>query len=324
MMSATVVLLALGWVGIGVVTAIRWLVADDRHTVEWHQHGLGALGGVTAHTGDRSPDEQPRPTAVGHVRLLSAAESSLVPTRPRRRSRTVVPPPRRRRRPNGSRQPRTPRAAAEVPPGHRVVISTPDADVVIDADDGDASPVVVERRPLPPIRPLDERRRRRRPNGWQVAIAAGAVAVAGLVAAQGRGVHPTRAQASPASQSRAATVETTTTSTIPTPPVAPLALTPVDGSPSELAVALAQPSVGLDIEATQPCWVEVRNGDREGVVLFSGIVDPGGPLQLTTSNPAWMRLGNPGGVTLSLEGTALTIPSDQPVDITLAPAPPAS
>ena len=246
MMSVTLVLITLCWVGIGVAAVARRLLADDRQTVDWYQHGLGALGDVTANTGSRSPDDS-TPAVIGHVRLLSPAESSLVPTRPRRRQRPVVPSTRRRRRANAARHAHpSRRATGDLPAAHRVVITT--RDIVSRGAEAEAA---VDTVPVPsPVRALAHRPRRRRPQRWQIGTAAAGLVLVGIVAARTHG-HGAAAHAVPVAHERAGRVErgpaviTPTTAPRNTP-----VLTSINGVPGELAVAVPRTSVDVGAQVT--------------------------------------------------------------------------
>lgn len=55
-------------------------------------------------------------------------------------------------------------------------------------------------------------------------------------------------------------------------------------------------------------YLEVRTGSAGGPTLYSGVLVPGATRTFTVPGVAWVRIGNPRRVTVTLDGQALAIP----------------
>jgi hypothetical protein len=70
------------------------------------------------------------------------------------------------------------------------------------------------------------------------------------------------------------------------------------------------------VSANGPCWIEVRAGSPRGQVVYEGILDAGQRSSVT--GPAWMRLGDPPHVKVSVNGTQMAVPgANQGVPVNL-------
>jgi hypothetical protein len=70
-------------------------------------------------------------------------------------------------------------------------------------------------------------------------------------------------------------------------------------------------SVDLELDVVASCWVEIRTGSDSGPVVFAGTLKPGARRRIPTGATAGgvaVRLGNPGGVAVSMDGAPLAVP----------------
>jgi hypothetical protein len=54
-------------------------------------------------------------------------------------------------------------------------------------------------------------------------------------------------------------------------------------------------------------YLEVRSGSATGATLYSGLLAPGAKRAFTVPNQAWVRMGNPRLISMTLDGQALAI-----------------
>jgi hypothetical protein len=163
------------------------------------------------------------------------------------------------------------------------------------------------------------RRRHRRTLGRRVAAAATAAAVvaaavglAALLTSRHHDHPPAAAIAEPAATLPAPS--TTATTAVP----AVLVSSDSQGAHYNLAS-----SATVELVPSSPCWVEIRAGGATGQLVFQGLVRPGERRPIPATTPVWLRLGNPPGVAIVVNGTALQPPgrtSSQPYNFTFAPA----
>ena len=162
--------------------------------------------------------------------------------------------------------------------------------------------------------PAQGSRRRRRgvPRAaLAAAIAASAAAAVGAAMVLSGGSSPAphhTASLAPAKVARPAPVTTPTTAA---PPVTLVSSTPQDG-----VYALHWPATITFTATSAVSWVELRQGDDSGPVLFEGSLQPG--QSQTVSGPAWIRMGNPAAVTVSVDETPIVapaLPSGQPYNL---------
>ena len=146
-------------------------------------------------------------------------------------------------------------------------------------------------------------RERRRPN-WSVALLVVLAALAGLVTyhlvASGPAGSATGPR-KPVTAHKAARRHPAATST-PVPPAAR------HGSPEVVILLTA---------VSEPCWADLTTPG--GATIFQGIVDPGTSKTWTERRAVSLRLGNPGAVTLTVDGQSRTGLGPDPVTLSLAP-----
>jgi hypothetical protein len=79
---------------------------------------------------------------------------------------------------------------------------------------------------------------------------------------------------------------------------------------------LTSPSAFIVVRATGRCWVEVRARNARGKVTYAGTLLTG--QQSSVTGPAWLRLGDPPSVTLTVDGRKIAVPgSTQGVPVNL-------
>jgi cytoskeleton protein RodZ len=59
----------------------------------------------------------------------------------------------------------------------------------------------------------------------------------------------------------------------------------------------------IELVATEPTWVSIRGGD--GATQMSGLIDPGKSQSVDVRQPAVLRAGNAGGLTIRTNGKSL-------------------
>jgi cytoskeletal protein RodZ len=157
----------------------------------------------------------------------------------------------------------------------------------------------------PPAAPMTSRSRRSpiwaAPAGsrWRVALLAAmgvaTIAAAAAVIVANRGNEPHRA-AAPTTTRPPATHPTTTTRPAPTTTV-PI-VTASDGSGTAFTVSKSPYSLVIQTN-TGPCWIDAR--DATGTALYTGTLLQGQSQSI--AGVVTVQLGNPGAVTLSIDGT---------------------
>ena len=108
-----------------------------------------------------------------------------------------------------------------------------------------------------------------------------------------------------------------------TPRLAPTRVTPpppavvATGSNSSFAsYTVNATSLNLSLTASGPCWVELRNDAATGPVVYEGTLDPGVTQVFHVVGPIWLRLGDPGGVKLAIDGEPVALPATaNPFDV---------
>jgi Helix-turn-helix domain/Domain of unknown function (DUF4115) len=153
--------------------------------------------------------------------------------------------------------------------------------------------------------PAPLRLRERRGPNWSVALLVVLAAVIGLVAYHLVASQPARsgtaAARKPVTAHQAARKHPAAKSTPP-----PAAASP---SPPDVVIFLTAVS--------EPCWTDLTTSG--GATIFQGIVYPGTSRTWTERQAVNLRLGNPGAVTLSVNGKSRTGLGSSPVTLSLAP-----
>ena len=90
-------------------------------------------------------------------------------------------------------------------------------------------------------------------------------------------------------------------------------------APSPSASRPAPHLVAIRLVATEDCWVDLTTS--KGRTIFSGIVPAGAHRVWVAHHPVSMKLGNPGGVTLFVNGAPAGPPAgtNQPVTLSFRP-----
>jgi len=120
---------------------------------------------------------------------------------------------------------------------------------------------------------------------------------------------PPRDQAAPSTTAPASAPATTTPAPTPTTaaraaPALPAYL--VSTSSGTADYQLSNPSASIVVEASGPCWIEVRVGNSAGRVVYVGTLEEGNISRVT--GPAWIRLGDPVYARVTVNGDHMAIP----------------
>jgi hypothetical protein len=84
---------------------------------------------------------------------------------------------------------------------------------------------------------------------------------------------------------------------------------PTPSNPSDVVIRLT---------AVEDCWVFLTN--TAGGTIYSGVVPAGSTQSWKETQPVNLRLGNPAGVVLTVNGKKATPDTNQPVTLSLGPA----
>ncbi|HXP57955.1 MAG TPA: RodZ domain-containing protein [Streptosporangiaceae bacterium] len=155
-----------------------------------------------------------------------------------------------------------------------------------------------------PAAPL--RIKERRSLNWSVAM------ILALLVVVGYGVYHFVAAGSGGSGAKAVAVApqaTTTHSAAPKPTRSAASPAPTPSVPSDVVIQLT---------AVQDCWVFLTND--KGDTIYSGVVPAGSTQSWKETQAVNLRLGNPEGVVLEINGKKESTGTDQPVTLSLGPA----
>lgn len=151
-------------------------------------------------------------------------------------------------------------------------------------------------------------RERRRPN-WTAAMIVALAAVVGFVVYHEVSSHSGPSHSPPASSLSAGSHPRPT----PTP-------TQHSTPPATPAVLPYANEVVITLKANQACWVQLKTAN--GTQIYEGIVKAGATMNWTEKQAVTLRLGNPGGVTLTVNGKNKVASSNkQPVTLSLGLGP---
>jgi cytoskeletal protein RodZ len=102
-------------------------------------------------------------------------------------------------------------------------------------------------------------------------------------------------------------------------------------APSRLATASAKPSarptpsptptsddVVIQLTATEDCWVQLTSSG-DGAQIYMGVIQAGASMNWTEKKAVDVRLGNPGGVVLTVNGQRQNPDSTVPVTLSFSP-----
>lgn len=248
--------------------------------------------------GDRPVRSDPAPAAASH---MPAARPAAGPGRT-----TVAPTPVR---------PPAPETGAPV--------GDPPPVVITDADEATPAPAV----PAPPA----HRRPRRRAGsdhrraiqvlasaaGLMVVAAGAGIAVEGMGGGNSRGTAHRVAGPSPVS----ARASTSTTLAPAPPPTTPPALTATSTSSTDALYTLPSGPLQVSLSAAGACWVELRSGSPTGPISYEGTLQPGSSQSFAVPGGMWLRLGDPSGVQLRINGSSVALPGgSSPFNVTVTTA----
>jgi hypothetical protein len=59
----------------------------------------------------------------------------------------------------------------------------------------------------------------------------------------------------------------------------------------------------IELEATEPSWISIRG--RDGATQMTGLIEPGKSQSVNVREPAILRAGNAGGLTIRANGKLL-------------------
>jgi transcriptional regulator with XRE-family HTH domain len=89
-------------------------------------------------------------------------------------------------------------------------------------------------------------------------------------------------------------------------------------APAPAAARHGPPDLVILLTAvSEPCWADLATPG--GAAIFEGIIRPGTSETWTERRPVTLRLGNPGAVTLTVDGKSRTGLGSAPVTLSLAP-----
>ena len=151
-----------------------------------------------------------------------------------------------------------------------------------------------------PSKPL--KIRERRSLNWSVAM------IIALLVVVGYGAYhltssPSSARPKPAAAGTVPSHHATAPATSSSPPASP---------------TVPASDVVIQLSAVEDCWVYLTND--QGGTIYSGVVPAGSTQTWTETQAVNLRLGNPGGVVLTVNGKKDSPGTSQPVTLTLGPA----
>jgi len=89
-------------------------------------------------------------------------------------------------------------------------------------------------------------------------------------------------------------------------------------SPAPSPTHTAADDVVIKLAAVEECWVLLTNGN-DGSQIYMGVVPAGGSMTWTEQQAVNIRLGNPGGVVLTVNGKRQTTQTQLPVTLSFTP-----
>jgi len=282
----------------------------DARSIKAHRSTLGHLEHLSSEVEPTVPHRDPAP----HVKIVGRVAKPPVPVEPVQVERAPV------ERAPVERVPAEPTPVKPVrkplrppppppPPPSRQPVFVDESGPKPPPGRGWSDPVPA--RPGTRVRP---RRRARTRVPLMEAAAAVLIVLAGgltvlLHGGSGSGAHRIagRPVASPTTTSPVTRPAPTTT--VPLPIV-----TVVSTGAGEASYTASSHTVLLNLAVTRaPCWIELRSSSVNGPTVFQGILQPGAVHRFQAVGGLWLRLGNPAGVAVQLDG--------QPVNLPKAPSP---
>ena len=74
---------------------------------------------------------------------------------------------------------------------------------------------------------------------------------------------------------------------------------------------------------TSPSWVQIRVGSAAGPIVYQAVLHPGDRKPVPANGPVWVRIGNPPGISIVIDGTPvpLVVPdTSAPYNLLFQPA----
>lgn len=322
---------------------------DDRQSLDDYRQGIRTLAKLT-HEPTANGDDAlvPETPHTGNVRVLPADAVISSTSVTRQRSPKRKPAARSRRRGSARTRQSSQRRARQRGPETttveaRMLVTTtpmhgervdPPADVEpfpspkrpathrpLRPSHGPLRPLHAPHRSVGPVRRHKPPRRRSHPRNLKasrIAATAGIACIlaAGIASAVTRGPSHHSGQAGAAS--KLSTVVRQPSESSPPSSTLPAVqhLTAVAGPNGDFTALVAQPVVAVTIDATARCWAEIHNAGRNGPIVYSGVIQPGTPQQISLNGGGWLRLGAPGSVTVNVDGQQLAgLPANGPVNV---------
>lgn len=108
----------------------------------------------------------------------------------------------------------------------------------------------------------------------------------------------------------------------PSTTLAPPAVVATSTNSTYAAYTVNATSMDVTLSTSGACWVELRNGTASGPVVFEGILPAATTRRFHAVGSIWLRLGNPPRVSLTIDGSPVSLPGGgNPFDVTVtAPA----
>jgi Helix-turn-helix domain/Domain of unknown function (DUF4115) len=100
-------------------------------------------------------------------------------------------------------------------------------------------------------------------------------------------------------------------------PVLPSVTPAAKASPSPAAAATLS-DVVIKVAASEECWVQLTR-TSDGSQIYMGVVQAGSSMTWTENQPVSIRLGNPGGISLTVNGQRHDINTALPVTLSFSP-----
>jgi cytoskeletal protein RodZ len=89
-------------------------------------------------------------------------------------------------------------------------------------------------------------------------------------------------------------------------------------TPSPTHTAVPSDDVVIQLTASEDCWVELTNS-TDGSQIYMGVLSAGDSKSFTEKKAVDVRLGNPGGVVLTVNGKKQTTDTTTPVTLSFSP-----
>ena len=130
-----------------------------------------------------------------------------------------------------------------------------------------------------------------------VVVVAVAVGVALVLARHGQSATPSAQRSAPAASATGAGAPTTAASPVVS----------VSRDSQEARFRVVQAGAVVELAPVSSCWVQIRMGSATGQVVFTGTMRQGDRRALPAGQPVWLRIGNPPGMAIEVNGSPLAI-----------------